>query len=671
MQVSSIETLNASAIPIPGQPGRLYLPFASLDDCASCGGSQDVTGVPGYVPASMLDTPYRVDTTGVALAKSYGRVMGLDALAQVDENDVKPNVAMVRATNSASLVAAMLLKFKPEARQAVLEELGGIAWTTSVLKLAGKMPGVLGISDAVRFSLGLHFIVGVYDDAAKKSNSYTEAYNKTVAFFRGIEKGEQLAENALDGLGALGANVFGKIGDAMKKAGQAVVGAAKTAVKAVEKVADFTSDLLCKGFKALLGDKLGGMICFLFTKLIDIIKASIQTIIKIVEAAGTALLGFLEKTMRGQFLDAVMSLMKGVTKIVFFSLGPAAVGLFGMKFDELEKLADKVSDKAPFFPLSVTLAIVGVIPVPSLPGVSTMILALLPAICVLAAPLVKKVLTKMSIDDLEKAIDKFVKIALIIVVGYMKLQELWPKFKAGMQAYLKKKGGVGGAVSSVVSDAWKNLQKGWDKVVGAFKQFKLKDVATSLSALLSTLGEAFVGGLLTDSDSTEFGNDAKALVDGVKESTKSIDQQEKDLKKAQADIIRALPQNQRQQVVMDQAKQLKAPQAAVTIADMIRDKLTSKEKDQFIRDFKAQYRGPDIIVLTNVKPGAAPSAAAKKGVSQVPAIVTSAGVAAKPATKKSSGFGPAIAAATGGALIAGPIGAGAGFIIGLLAGKKA
>jgi hypothetical protein len=51
-------------------------------------------------------------------------------------------------------------------------------------------------------------------------------------------------------------------------------------------------------------------------------------------------------------------------------------------------------------------------------------------------------------------------------------------------------------------------------------------------------------------------------------------------------------------------------------------------------------------------------------VSQVPTVATGG-------AKKSSGIGAAIAAATGGALIAGPVGAGAGFLIGLLAAKKA
>ena len=126
---------------------------SGLGECTSCRPA-DYTGVPGYTPRwatekTIIDRPYKRDATGLFVAQQMGVVMGIPALAQASTNDPQ-NPVLIRATNVGALTAAWLLKFKPEARLKVLEELTSISWSTRVLKLANNIPGGgIGISDAV------------------------------------------------------------------------------------------------------------------------------------------------------------------------------------------------------------------------------------------------------------------------------------------------------------------------------------------------------------------------------------------------------------------------------------------------------------------------------------------------------------------------------------------
>jgi len=125
---------------------------------------------------SIIDTPVKSGSAAAApVSRMLGYVMGVPALQQAQPGKATTD-AMTRASNMASLTAAMLLKFKPEHRREALEAKGGLSWSQQVLTFAEKYPGALGVSDAVRFSLALHFLVGIVHSDLKQETIYATAY---------------------------------------------------------------------------------------------------------------------------------------------------------------------------------------------------------------------------------------------------------------------------------------------------------------------------------------------------------------------------------------------------------------------------------------------------------------------------------------------------------------
>lgn len=124
----------------------------------------------------ILDTPVKSGSAAATpVTRVLGYVLGVPTLQQMLPGEATTG-AMTRASNMASLVAAMLLKFKPEHRREALEAKGGLAWTQQVLTFAERYPGALGVSDAVRFSLALHFLVGIAHADLKHESIYATAY---------------------------------------------------------------------------------------------------------------------------------------------------------------------------------------------------------------------------------------------------------------------------------------------------------------------------------------------------------------------------------------------------------------------------------------------------------------------------------------------------------------
>lgn len=610
-----------------------YIGNEGLGACTTCGPAS-TTGVPGYTPRSVLDRPYRRDNSGLGVARGIGYVMGIDALADAKPSDPQ-NLILVRATNLAALTAAWLLQFKPEARLRALEEVSGVAWAQDVLKLANNIPGGgIGISDAVRFSLGLHFLKGLLESERKEDTPDARAYLDFAQIFKDAEA-ELAGRSAtqpgqIAGLGALGLeNPFKSIGNAIKSAATKVVGAVKQAgnkiSEGVDKVANAATDILCSGLKKLpiIGPIIGGAICWILQKGIDTIRNTLKTIVEIIQAAITSLATFFKELVSGNIMKAVMALMSGVTEMVFLLFAPVAVtflypGNQSKKgFEEIKEIAKKVSKKNPFFPLSLTFGILGVVqaaaggsaeaaakaaasqvtgkggePNALVIAISTLVIALAPAISVVLAKPLKLIplLKDFAIEKIETGVEKFIKIGLVVFNGFLALRDILPRLRTSVEAFLQKKGGVGGAIKSAGSTAMDNLSKGWDKIAASFKSLKFSEMSAGLTALLSLI-PSIIGGMFEDvnNEIPEINETIKA----VKDAEVSVQKQEAALTQAQADFVKALPQDQRRAIVMQQATQLQPRQAGITTARLIKEAFANAQNKQaFILAFRAEFANP-------------------------------------------------------------------------------
>ena len=162
-----------------------------------------MTGYRGFT----MDTPFRRGSAGQThLTRMLGHVINNPGLAQVKPGD-KPSQVMVRANNLASLTAAMLLKIRPEKREDALMQIGGLAYTQDVLAFAKNYPGALGVSDAIRFSLALHFLVGIMHNERGEASFYADGYLKFASFFKKVQNdriGRSSGNLKGVGLGGLG-----------------------------------------------------------------------------------------------------------------------------------------------------------------------------------------------------------------------------------------------------------------------------------------------------------------------------------------------------------------------------------------------------------------------------------------------------------------------------------
>jgi len=183
--------------------------LVSLGDCG-CGGGCGCHGKPRRAVRLVIDTPYvRGSNSELGITKALGYVLGLKGLEQRKLEDSAGPV-MTRASNVASLTALFLLKYKPEAREDVMVHFGGLNWTQDVLKVAKNYPGGAGVADAVRFSLGLHFLIGIMDAEGKRDTPYARAYLAFARIFKDAQDRRAGREPAstpkgLGGLGDLGA----------------------------------------------------------------------------------------------------------------------------------------------------------------------------------------------------------------------------------------------------------------------------------------------------------------------------------------------------------------------------------------------------------------------------------------------------------------------------------
>lgn len=586
-------------------------PYADLRGCATCG---------------ILDRPYRQDISGLPLAKQIGHVMGVSRLANATPSD-KPNIVVVRATNLSTLTAAVLLKMRENERQKMLESFGGIAWTTKLLRFAGKMPGMIGISDGVRFALAMYFLIGIADSERGKDSDDAKAYQAFAKLFKDAEA--ELTRQAMDegnslsGLG-IGPRSFPYSKDTAaskpappkqpskkeaasvpaqpqfetcqwfdvqchaRNAAKGVVQATKAVGDGIQGAADFATDIICKGLKGLLGDAIGGAICWVITKAVQIFVSASKALVEIVGTAIEGLLDFVRYLAAGKPMEAIKALLGAVTKMVFLLFLPISEPFMGVKAAKLKEIGDKVAKKNPFFPLSLIFGIIGVLqPTPS--SISTLILALSPAVAVLVAPALYKML-KLTLDKCEEAVEKFLKLALIIFQGAMALADILPRLKTSVAKFLEKRKTDGVFSGKKAGDTMQKFKDLWGKITKAFSEFKLTEISGILSTLFA-LAPEILGGLLEDvnTEIPEIGESIKAIQD----APKSIEEKEQALQKFNEDCLKAMGLERRRQVVMEQASKLQSNEAGLLTGRLIAERFAKAaspaEKQAFLNATRQEF----------------------------------------------------------------------------------
>lgn len=640
-----------------------------------------------------MDTPMRRGAAGqTPFTRLLGHAISNPGLAAMKPTD-GPGQVMTRANNLSSLVAAMLLQIRPESREAALVEIGGNAYTQHILKFATQYPGGLGITDAIRFSLALHFTLGILDVEAGKDTFLGSGYKAFARFFKDIQdkrNGRQPGQvNGLSGLGQVAketrqsaapapapapapvrtsapapapapapgtassggtykpptalpqksndascprwspsnpcyprpldaqgkdkpfvdftlfqadvcgdvftpltkkqndkgigirrhfAEVFGRAPNnreleyygqmkwcdsasptdpatamvrrmitarEMIERGEAITttpqpledgipgvivqgdfgtrtvltdiqngltNAANAAFDFLGKAADWVADIMCKGFKAIFGDAIGGVLCDIITFLTRMMTAGVAAIIDVVIESLRGTFEFIQLMTQGKLEEAFTALLRSMGRVLFSLAAPMMVPILmadkgkgrsmSEAFRELKVRADRVTKKEPLWPLMVVMAVVGVFSAISgnvLGAITGLIVALTPMVATfISEPLKANIieLREEPIEAIETGINKFIKFVLLIFNGAMAIKDLIPKLRGQLAALMKSKGAGaftgGGNAAQKIKTVIERFMKGVDVVVNAFKNFNVKDITESAGPLLMLIPDVLM-----------------------------------------------------------------------------------------------------------------------------------------------------------------------------------
>lgn len=428
------------------------------------------------------------------LSTAFGHE-GLGAVADADA----PSTIMIRASNLSNVLVVGLRIVPEKLRSAALARATDPVWAQRALRLA-KGVG-LGLEDAVRFSLAMSFVIGIIDADSGRDSLEARVYKKVVAGYKAVAANATpiseveaksrlrgvVAAPQLRGLGALGDGPKCADWDLLCHAGNAIGGVAKAAEQAgknvqqaVEKAFDWSSDMLCKGLKWLLGEQFGGVLCAIFSTYLNMLKFIASALIGVATEVARTLKDVITLLMQNKPKEAGLAFLKGVTTIVFLMppIGPTFALLLGVTITEMTDMARKVADKAPLFVVQVAAAIFGVL-APTPQSVVGVVQALRPAVAVFAGAAVAKAFKLLSATQTENAIDSIVSFGCGITLGVVTIAGV----ATDMAKAVEKSGDIGAAAQAKFEELKRTFEAKWNRVGKAFETFNFKEVVLAISDL--------------------------------------------------------------------------------------------------------------------------------------------------------------------------------------------
>jgi hypothetical protein len=304
------------------------------------------------------------------------------------------------------------------------------------------------------------------------------------------------------------------------------------------------SDLLCKAFKALFGESVGGVLCSIVTFVIRMVTGGIQAGLLIFKVMITGVIDFGTDLFNKQWMQAFKDILSTVTKVLILSSSTFAIGTVintylgipvskierqeminrGAKPDDvpssLEEIADQVAQDDPFFALAVIMAAVAVIITPTPQSIGGLVGAFAPAVAAVYAPILKlKFATQLkdyTVIQIRKALAAIVKIAglvtsLVLNIGDF-IQKIWDglkryykRFKTDPASELARLGNsVKDSLTQKVNSLWENI-----------KAVKLAQAGKALISFFDFLPDAIKGFCMEDPDLAEVYTNVAAVVDPI------------------------------------------------------------------------------------------------------------------------------------------------------------
>lgn len=397
--------------------------------------------------------------------------------------------------------------------------------------------------------------------------------------------------------------------DAFSDIAKSLKHAADAAFDFLGKAADFIADVLCKGFKALFGPAVGGVICDIITFMTRMMVSGIAAIIDIVIESLRGTFEFIKLMIAGRVEDAFTALLRSMGNVLFSLSAPMMVPILmadkgqgrsmAQAFAELKVRAGRVMDREPLWPIMVIMSVVGVFSAVSgnvLGAITGCVVALAPMVATFISEPLKANIRELMAEklvDIETGIIKFVKFVLLIFNGAMAIKDLIPKLRGQLAEFMKSKGAagltggtdIGGAAR--VKYVLEKFSAGVNAISTAFRNFNVQDIVKSAGPLLALIPDLLLAILPDDA--------AKAMPsltewkDAVSESIKDTNKREATLRAGAKEIFESYSLGTKVQVIQEQVEAVPIDESAKIAAGIVGKAFKDKTNYQkFTATFRAE-----------------------------------------------------------------------------------
>jgi hypothetical protein len=287
-------------------------------------------------------------------------------------------------------------------------------------------------------------------------------------------------------------------------------------IERLRSAANEVSALLCKGFKALFGDTVGGFVCKLVDVIIQITFGGVAILVKILKDLTIGVVNLLVAIVSGDFGIGTAQ-RPGALRVIATTLNTLIVDMLGLfttllypftgpipilKSQEkpggylsLESTANRLNDREPLFCINIALATVGLVaavgPAVKL-AIGGLVLALAPGVAVVFGQqfrdfmllLDRKKYEQVALETFENGLQTLITLMTSVVMAIMSMKDLYNKFKDKYEQGASAATGSGQKGASAFQKIAVPLQRGLKGLVGAVIKFKFAEVWEGIVALL-------------------------------------------------------------------------------------------------------------------------------------------------------------------------------------------
>ena len=306
------------------------------------------------------------------------------------------------------------------------------------------------------------------------------------------------------------------IGDKAAKYVDVIGQAFDWVIAKIRSAANEVSALLCKGFKAMFGDTVGGFICKLVDVIIQIVFGGVAILVKILKDLTLGVVNLLVAIVSGEF--GIGTAQKpGALRVIATTLNTLIVDMLGLfttllypftgpipilKSEEkpggylsLESAAQRLNDREPLFCINVALATVGLVAAvgPAMKyAIGGLIIAMAPGVAVIFGQqfrsfmllLDKKKYEQTALETFENGLQTLVTLMTSVVMAVMSMKDLYNKFREKYEQGASAARGGGEKGASAFQKIAIPLQKGLKGLISAVIKFKFAEVWEGIVALL-------------------------------------------------------------------------------------------------------------------------------------------------------------------------------------------